>query len=868
MHFIDGLKEFLHRPVRHVRRAAAFRALSCCVLLLAPLAGRGQQLSIIPKPAFLEPRPGSFMLDAGSFIAIDPADSNVPGQAEWFARLARAGTGLPLPILNEALPPRPQGQIRLALDPGLLRAGNEGYRLTVERDRIEIRAFRSEGILHGLQSLRQLLPPSVEHPGGVPGAPIAIPCLAIEDIPRYAWRGMHLDVSRHFFPPSFIRKYLDLMSLYKMNVFHWHLTDDQGWRIDIKRYPRLAAISSRRAETEGDGVPYGGIYTQEEIRGIVAYARDRGITVVPEIDIPGHVTALLAAFPEISCTGGPFEVATRWGVFDDVLCVGNEKTYEVIRNILAEVSDLFPSPVIHVGGDEAPKTRWRACPKCLHRMAISELSDVNRLPSYFFSRVAEIAASFGKRIAGWDEMLQGGAPEGATITAWQSVEAGYDAARRKHEVVMSPTDHCYLNLAQAAIGEPPAFGLLTIDSVYTFEPAPAGTPDSVARMIAGVEGALWTEQIGDSASAEYMLLPRLCALSEVAWTPAARRDAADFTARLDEHYARLGDMGANARIPPPLAAASRAYFTGDTLVTFSSIPGGRARYTLDGSQPGETSPIAAAPLRISGDCVLTARIWMESGLPGTSAQTTFYRIDPLVNGVWYTYYEGNWKLLPHFDTLAPKRTGICYDLHLDALRHRQERFALRFSTFLFIDEAAHYTFTLRSNDGSRLEIDRGLIVDNDGAHGAIERSRDTFLDAGWHALALEYFDAGGGNLLEVYYERIGDARRPIHPRQLQRMNGALPDLTIPEPSALRLGTNYPNPFRDRTTIAFDLDRKQNIELVLFDRMGRPVREIYRGECDAGRWEQTLSVPRLASGTYFIRMAAASRTFIRPVTIAR
>ncbi|HVP07288.1 MAG TPA: beta-N-acetylhexosaminidase, partial [Candidatus Acidoferrum sp.] len=397
------------------------------------------------------------------------------------------------------------------------------------------------GIFYGMQSFLQLLPA-----GEMAKTEIEIPAVEMEDSPRFDWRGLHLDVSRHFFPASFIKKYIDLLALHKMNVFHWHLTDDQGWRIEIAKYPRLTEVGAWR--TDSDGTIYGGFYTQAEIRDVVAYAAKRFLTIVPEIELPGHASAAIAAYPEFSCTGGPFNVETKWGVFDDVYCPGRESTFAFLENILGEVSDLFPGPFIHIGGDECPKVRWLNHDLCRRRMEAEKLGSADELQAYFVKRIARYLASLGKQTAGWDEILDGGAPEGSVIMAWRNIEKGIEAARAGHDVIMTPMSHCYFDHYQAKVNEPKAIGGFTpLENVYAFNPVPEALPAELAGHILGAQANVWTEYMPDEKHVEYMAYPRACALAEVLWSPKSTLSYQDFVTRLKTHLGRLDALDVNYR---------------------------------------------------------------------------------------------------------------------------------------------------------------------------------------------------------------------------------------------------------------------------------------------------------------------------------
>jgi len=405
----------------------------------------------------------------------------------------------------------------------------------------------ADGLFLGSRTIIQLLESSGERP--------SIPCLSIVDHPRFVWRGMHLDVCRHFFDVAFVKKYIDLLARYKMNSFHWHLTDDQGWRIEIKKYPKLTKVGGWRSgsqvgpysRNEFDQVRYGGSYTQEEIREVVAYAAARHINVVPEIEMPGHALAALSAYPELGCTGGPYEVQKGWGVFPEVFCP-TDSTIHFLENVLTEVMDLFPSPIIHIGGDECPKESWKQCAKCQARMKAEGLKDEHELQSYFIQRIEKFVNSKGRKIIGWDEILEGGLAPNAAVMSWRGTEGGVAAAQSGHDAVMSPGSHCYFDHYQGdPANEPLAIGgYTTLQKVYSYEPIPAELNAEEAKHILGAQGNIWTEYILTPEHVEYMALPRMAALAEVLWSPKEERDEADFIRRLEQEFPRLDAMKLNA----------------------------------------------------------------------------------------------------------------------------------------------------------------------------------------------------------------------------------------------------------------------------------------------------------------------------------
>jgi len=523
------------------------RLIYLSLMIFIGLSAIAQETTIIPKPSEVAISNGVFTLDKNVTLQFDNSNQELNRIASFFNdylqtvygfKLAENGTGsafVSLKIMHQ------------------LNLGDEGYLLKVSQSGVTITASAPAGIFYGMQSLKQLLPVEAK------ASSLNIQCMDIKDKPRFSWRGNMLDVGRHYFPISFIKEYLDILAMYKINTFHWHLTEDQGWRIEIKKYPLLTEISHWRDETlvghkgEGDkmdGIGYGGFYTQDQCREIVEYAAERYITVVPEIEMPGHSSAALAAYPQIGCTGGPYKVQGTWGVFKDVYCAGKDETFEFLKDVLDEVMAIFPSPFIHVGGDECPKDAWKECPDCQKRIQELGLENEHELQSWFITQMDHYLSSKGRRLIGWDEILEGGLAPQATVMSWRGIDGGIAAAKQNHDVVMSPTSHMYIDYYQSkdTKNEPLAIGgFLPVEKVYSFEPVPEELTSDEAKHILGVQTNMWTEYIPTTKKAEYMLLPRLQAEAEVAWTPKDEKDFSDFEKRLEVDYQRLTKLGINFR---------------------------------------------------------------------------------------------------------------------------------------------------------------------------------------------------------------------------------------------------------------------------------------------------------------------------------
>ncbi len=760
---------------RRLRKRHLALALLAAGFLLFPSWTAAQRQSqsgptIIPKPLRVDTGSGVFRLGPGTRIIVDSGSPEAVDVGQYLAEKLSLATGWPYKA-GKGDGKVPPDSIFLQTAPNGTKMGNEGYKLTSSKKGVKIEAFAPAGLFYGVQTLLQLLPPEIESAAAKAGSDWTVPAVKIEDEPRFTWRGAHLDVCRHFFPKEFVKNYIDLMAMYKLNTFHWHLTEDQGWRIEIKKYPRLTEIGAWRRETMDDATPHGGFYTQDDIREVVAYAKKRFITVVPEVEMPGHSQAALAAYPELSCSGGPFKVATEWGVINDVYCAGDDRTYAFLEDVLREVIGLFPSEYIHIGGDEVPKTRWKNCARCQERIRAEGLKNEEELQSAFIKRIERFLSSQGKRLLGWDEILEGGLAPNATVMSWRGVAGGIEAAKSGHDVVMTPTSYCYFDYYQGLLEEPRAIGgYLPLDKVYAFEPVPSELSEAEARHVLGGQANVWTEYIEDAAQVEYMLMPRLLALSEVVWTEKGSRSYPDFSRRIVSHYDRLAYKGVNYRLPPPDGLGGKKLISGPTQVQiFPPFPGAEVRYTVDGSDPGRQSPLLpSGPLEITDSTVVNARTFLRSGRMSRTIGTVFSLIDPDRNGLDYLYYEGVWIKLPDLDGLKPERTGTVYDVSLEAAGQRAENFALLFNGYLNIPTAGEYEFTLLADDGAVLSIDGREVVRDDGLFWILEPNGRIGLEAGLHALRIVYFQRTGGRKLEVLCAGPGLEKRAIYPHWLFR----------------------------------------------------------------------------------------------------
>ncbi|QPH39012.1 glycoside hydrolase family 20 protein [Pedobacter endophyticus] len=574
---------------------------------IAAFAQEQQSSGIIPKPVKEVKNQGSFIIKPSTKLFFA---KNSKINTSFFNQYLKDLSGLSLIKSTTAAP----NGINFLIDT-TVHIEPEGYVLDVSPKGINIKACDERGLFYGLQSLTQLIKKT--------GKTVAVQAYHIEDEPRFAYRGMHLDVARHMFSVAAIKKWLDVLAFYKINTFHWHLTDDQGWRIAIKKYPLLQSIAAFRNETLighkranphiFDGKRYGGYYTQQEVKDIVKYAAERQITTIPEIEMPGHARAVLAAYPQLGCTGGPYQTATFWGVFDDVFCAGNEETFKFLEDVLDEVTALFPSKYIHIGGDECPKTRWQECPKCQKRIKDEKLKDEHELQSYFIARMEKYLHSKGRKIIGWDEILEGGLAPDATVMSWRGLEGGIAAAKLKHDVIMTPEKFVYLDYYQSLnkTEQIAAGGYLPLQKIYEYEPMPAELTEKEQSYIKGVQANVWTEYLSDAQKAEYMIFPRILALAEMAWSKKEHKNYRDFLARLN----------ANLRFLKGLNYATSFYeITGESVNNASAfklatdLPNAEIRYTINEAEPTKNSLKYATPIEILKSATIKARLY-KNGKP-------------------------------------------------------------------------------------------------------------------------------------------------------------------------------------------------------------------------------------------------------------
>lgn len=745
-------------------------AVAFCLLFASFAFGQNDEINIIPKPQVVTATPNlaKFTITRKTKIL---ADTDVGRQtADDLNAILKREYGFTLGFTTK----RKNNTIIIDLTK---RGSGESYSIRVVPDELMING-EERGLFYAIQSLRQVIS------AGSDGS-ISVPSLEIRDQPRFPYRGMHLDVSRHFFSVEFVKKYIDLMSQYKLNTFHWHLTDDQGWRIEIKKYPKLTEIGSKRSEShvgrytpefKGDGVPVEGFYTQEQIKDVIAYAKARYITVIPEIELPGHSSAALAAYPELGCKADyKYEVKKTWGIFKEVYCP-TEKTFSFLEDVLSETIALFPdSPYIHIGGDEVLKDMWKESPEVKALMERENLKDEHEVQSYFIRRMERFINSKGKKIIGWDEILEGGLAPNATVMSWRGVKGGIEAAKANHDVIMTPTDYAYLDYGQGDPATEPLNigGYLTLEKVYSFDPVPKELSPDEAKYILGGQGNIWTEYLPKPESVEYMAFPRMLAMAENVWSTPANKNYEDFLGRLSAHYLRLDKQNVNYRIPEPTGLANTVIPTGQAIGTTvrSPVPGAKVVGTVDGSDPTEKSPVFPEKFVANprdGKVVVKTITILPSG-----RKSSIYSA---------TYLSGEY-LKPA--ELAEKRAGVTYAFVTPAAKGTtgpvitsgetktvglqqfaktadlKAAFGVTYDGYLNIPVDGIYEFEVDSTWDTTIFIGGEKVIDDAGTSVRKVRSVVLPMRAGLHKVSLRYNNNSGDPFFRVRYAIKGQQWRNI-----------------------------------------------------------------------------------------------------------
>ncbi|QSW87172.1 family 20 glycosylhydrolase [Flavobacterium endoglycinae] len=666
----------------------------------------------------------------------------------------------------------------------------EAYKITITSKKITVTGSE-EGLFYAVQSLVQLLPNKIKN------QEIKLPCVTLEDEPRYSYRGLHLDVCRHFFSVDVIKDFIAQMSYYKLNNFHWHLTDDQGWRIEIKKYPKLTEIGSKRAQTLVgnkferspyffDGNPYGGFYTQEQIKEVVKFAEDHYVNIIPEIEMPGHATAAVTAYPNLSCfPDRNYKVVESWGVFEDIFCAGKEETFTFLEDVLTEVMALFPSKYIHIGGDECPKARWKECPNCQKRIKDLGLKNEHELQSYLTTRIEKFLNANGRQILGWDEMLEGGLAPNAAVMSWRGESGGISAAKQKHFVIMNPEQVLYLDYNQGySPQEPLTIGrLTTVEKIYNYNPTPV---DSLTvdeqKYIMGAQSNLWSEYLTSPAKLNYMLYPRLFALAEITWTEPQNKNYNHFILhQIPHHLEKLESQKRLYKVPTPFGSEETALIASKyTLDLKPTINNGKIFYTIDGYNPDETAELYSKPVIVNipkGEFRIIKVIQISESGRRSSINKIIVRnpdlkpalaVEPKKNGLKYEYFTGNFQQVQDLEFSKPVNSGILEGkISSEKWKTKIERYiGLKFDGYIFIPETGNYTFSTLSDDGSKLFIDNELVVNNDGIHWLNEAYGAVKLEKGFHKFNISYFDQVGGTVLNCFMQQEGKEKQEISASQL------------------------------------------------------------------------------------------------------
>ena len=742
-----------------------------CVTTFLAAENAPVAVNIVPRPVSVRNSSGTFILTNRTRIVANDAESRRIAILFNEFLLDQHGIGLKFAtgtsVGTDIISFSQQGARELPL---------EGYRLSIGQKTIRV-VGQHAGLFYGMQSLTQLLPLG-------PHDSIELPSLEITDYPRFAYRGVLLDVGRHFFSVTYLKRFLDLLAQYKINTFHWHLTDDQGWRIEIKKYPKLTEVGSRPSQFmkgsdlesyPSDAPPYGGYYTQDQIKEIVAYAQERFITIVPEIEMPGHSQAAIAAYPELACSftqpgaNGPSLVPGH------IFCPKPE-TFTFLENVLSEVIALFPGPYIHIGSDEVPRDEWKQSSEAQAIIQREGLKSEDELQSFFVKHMEKFLNSKGKRMIGWDEILEGGLAPNAVVMSWRGQSGGIAAAQQKHDVIMSPTDYCYFDYNQGdPQREPPSIGgYLPLAKVYSYDPVPKELAPEEQKYILGVQGNVWGEYISTVDHLEYMVFPRLFAISEVAWSPLNGKNYDDFRRRLAYQLGRLEREGVNYRIPEPDGLKDFYTATQDhaTVDLRPASPGSQIFYTLDGSMPTDQSQRYQSPFDIplseNEKTSLNLMVVTPGGRRSVAYGATFLRrpyvaavsVGVAQPGLTYTAFEGNFVSAKNIDqgVRAPTGTTSSFDLQQFGL---QQKYGLDFAGYVRIPSDNFYEFAVESDDGAVLQIDDEVVVDNDGNHGPRFVSGYIPLRQGFHKLRLRYFQSEGAASLKVSWGPIGTELQPI-----------------------------------------------------------------------------------------------------------
>ncbi|GGK78793.1 family 20 glycosylhydrolase [Rufibacter glacialis] len=764
-----------------------FPLLLWVVLLTGPVEALRAQtpekpFDLIPYPSSVVAQPGSFTITAQTKVVV-PKESKLFKNEVAQLQALLAGTGAkPLKEAKKGT----SNVILFQYDKSL--TADEGYQIAISPQQVKLTAKTPAGMFRAVQTLRQLLPVAIEQRKTSAGAQaLVLPAVQITDEPAFGWRGMHLDVSRHFFTTDYLRKFIDLMALYKFNKLHLHLTDDQGWRIEIKKYPKLTeegawrtfnnhdsavikmsrdnpdfALDKRHIVQKNGQTLYGGFYTQAEMRDIIAYASARHIEIIPEVDMPGHMKAAIDAYPFLTCG------EAGWGeTFSVPICPCEESTYTFAENVFQEIIDLFPSQYIHLGADEVEKTTWAKSPGCQELMKREGLKNVEELQSYFVHRMQRFFESKGKKLIGWDEVLDGGIDSKAVVMFWRTwvPKAPLMAAKNGNQVVMTPNSPLYFDALPDKN---------SLRNVYQFEVVPKGLNANEAKSILGAQANIWTEYIPSEARAEYMYMPRMTALAEVVWSK--DRNYTSYLNRMKSHYKRLDALNVRYRLPDLEGFLDVNVFTDKaTLHPQKQLEDLQVRYTTDGSQPSATSPLLDKPLQITQTTALKLAAFTPAGLKGDTYGVRYEKqtlavpakVSKTASGLTAVYYKGNFKTTNGMKKATPTET-----LEVEKLQVPRKvgsgSFGIQFKGYLDVPESGVYSFFLTCDDGGVLRIADRLVVDNDGLHAPLEKSGQVALEKGLQPFQLDFIEGGGGYTLKLLYSKDGSQPQEVPQTWLKR----------------------------------------------------------------------------------------------------
>ena len=735
-------------------------------LLVCNVSLFAADINIIPQPNNINTSSGNLVLSGLLVLDLKSNDPAILEIVKNFKPEIKRFTGITINDSKGSKTGVPVLSISINSNSGAL--GDEGYVLKIKNDSIIILANASQGLFYATRSLLQMVSAGHSTKG------IILNNCIIHDYPRYPWRGMHLDVSRHFFNKEFIFRYLDAMALHKLNVFHWHLADDQGWRVEIKKYPRLTELGAWREDNEDKGWSYfqyptkdpskklyGGFYTQDDIREIVKYAAQRQILIVPEIDVPGHSTAAIYAYPELSCSKVPWtkDPAIPFE-FSAPLCAGNDFTYQFLKDVFSELCELFPGPYFHIGGDECNHNPWHTCKACQLKMKENHLSNEKQLQSYFNQQLETFLISKSKRLIGWEEIAEGGISSSSMLMSWKGEEAGIEAARKRMQVIMVPSNYLYFDSSQETqINKEDDYKKsITLKKVYDYNPDPAILGPADCRNILGVQGALWSEFVFNDLIAEKVTFPRLCALSEVGWTMTENKSYENFQKKLIKHYDFLDKANIRYYVLMPSGVGSELVFNDKTTIELTNNFGkGKIYYTTDGSEPSLQSPVYSKPLTFKQTLVLKSKVIISPTIESKSRISKLIRQEPkaavkvnnLTPGLNLKYSVGMIDSVVRWGKLTYVKSDVVPDFSIP-LYAQPDAFGLEFDGFIKIPANGIYTFSTSSDDGSCLFLDDVLLVNNDGCHGPGEIGNQVSLLAGYHKIKVKYFEALYGNLLTVF----------------------------------------------------------------------------------------------------------------------